>query len=105
MELSSGLLSSFACWISSRRHAAEQRRAYTTARPCANMLLCRRRFALFLFWPGTHTYSGRYPLFWFSCTRYPGALRAYAQLTATQGSDRKEEEGQEMKFTIQFTGF
>ena len=35
----------------------------------------------------------------------PGALRAYAQLTATQGSDRKEEEGQEMKFTIQFTGF
>ena len=36
---------------------------------------------------------------------YPGALRAYAQLTATQGSDRKEEEGQEMKFTIQFTGF
>ena len=55
MELSSGLLSSFACWISSRRHAAEQRRAYTTARPCANMLLCRRRFALFLFWPGTHT--------------------------------------------------
>ena len=56
MELSSGLLSSFACWISSRRHAAEQRRAYTTARPCANMLLCRRRFALFLFWPGTHTY-------------------------------------------------
>ena len=70
MELSSGLLSSFACWISSRRHAAEQRRAYTTARPCANMLLCRRRFALFLFWPGTHTYSGRYPVpvFWFSCT-------------------------------------